>query len=176
MLLDTILFMKILQSPRLILRNTLLEDSLFLYEEIFNVDEVTQFTFGKELNNFEQCEEFIKKQCNFDAVLGLSTLVEKQTDKIIGLAGVIECDYLGTQDYEFGFILGKSFWSKGYATEIGEAQIKYVKEVLKAKRVLALVHKDNTASVKCIKKLGLQYEKSVTTINRGSRDVYILEF
>ncbi|MFA9374098.1 MAG: GNAT family N-acetyltransferase, partial [Poseidonibacter sp.] len=92
------------------------------------------------------------------------------------LAGNIECNYLDEKDYEFGFILGKDFWGKGYATEIGKAQIDFIKNELKGKRVLALVHKDNIGSIKTIEKLGLIHLTTVQTDGRGNREVYIKNF
>jgi len=168
--------MNIIKTQRLIIRNTKIEDIEDLYKQVFSNDEVVKYTFGKELSNFDDVKDFVEKNCNFDKKLGLSTLVEKDSSKVIGLAGVIECNYLDSVDYEFGFILGSDFWGKGYASEIGQAQIDYVKNEIKAKRVLALAHKENEASVKCINKLGLEYKTTISTENRGDREVFSLDF
>lgn len=168
--------MIILETERLLLRTTTLDDTNDLYEQVFSNEEVVQFTFGREGLNIEETEEFIKNNCNFDKELGLSTLVEKKSGNIIGLAGNLECNYLDEKDYEFGFILGKDFWGKGYATEIGKAQIDFIKNKLKAKRVLALVHKENIGSIKTIEKLGLNHFTTVPTVGRGNREVYIKKF
>lgn len=126
--------MNIIETQRLIIRNTKTEDIEELYKQVFSNDEVVKYTFGKELSSFEDVKSFVEKSCNFDKKLGLSTLVEKDSSKVIGLAGVIECDYLGNTDYEFGFILGSNFWGgRGYATEIGQAQINYIKMISKQK-------------------------------------------
>jgi len=164
--------MNILETKRLILRTTNQEDLNSLYDEIFCNAEVVKLTFGNELFDIKQTEEFIKTNCNFDGKLGLSTLIEKSSGKVIGLAGVIECDYENLEGYEFGFILGKSFWGKGYATEIGQAQIDFIKYEMKTGKIAALVHKENIGSVKTIKKLGLTYLTTVSTQNRGVREVY----
>lgn len=168
--------MKILETKRLILRTTILEDASDLYTQVFSNDEVVKYTFGSDGLDIEKTKEFIKQNCNFDSNFGLSTLVEKESGKIIGLAGNLECNYLDTKDYEFGFILGRDFWGKGYATEIGQAQIDYVKDIIKAPRVLALVHKENLGSVKTIEKLGLSYLTTVPTNGRGDREVYLKNF
>lgn len=168
--------MNIIETQRLIIRNTKIEDIEDFYKQVFSNDEVVKHTFGNELSSFEDVKNFVEKNCNFDKKLGLSTLVEKDSSKVIGLAGVIECEYLGNTDYEFGFILGSNFWGKGFATEIGQAQIEYVRNVIKAKRVLALAHKDNEASIKCINKLGLEYITTIATKNRGDREVFSLNF
>lgn len=119
--------MKILETTRLILRTVNHEDIPQLYKKIFSDIEVIKLTFGNELFNLEECTKFIKENCNFDKEIGLSAIIEKQTNTLIGLGGVLQCEYLNQKDYEIGFILAKEFWGKGYATEIGQAQIDYVK-------------------------------------------------
>jgi ribosomal-protein-alanine N-acetyltransferase len=46
---------------------------------------------------------------------------------------------------------------------------------LKKEKAIALVHPKNSASIKCIEKLGLSYVKAIRS-NRGERLVYSLEF
>lgn len=169
--------MKILETTRLILRTVKKEDIPQLYKKIFSDKEVIKLTFGNELFNLEECAEFIEKNCNFDKEIGLSAIIEKQTNTLIGLGGVLQCNYLNQKDYEIGFILAKESWGKGYATEIGQAQIDYVKNKIKASRVIALVDSSNTGSINAIKKLNLSYFSKVKTKDsRGDREVYILNF
>ncbi|MGB7403670.1 MAG: GNAT family N-acetyltransferase [Arcobacter sp.] len=168
--------MNIIETDRLILRTIILQDINDLYKQVFFNEDVVKFTFGSDGLNIDETKDFIKNNCNFDKKLGLSTLVEKISGRIIGLAGNIECNYLEKKDYEFGFILGKEFWGKGYATEIGKAQINFIKNELKGKRVLALVHKDNVDSIKTIEKLGLSHLTTVSTNDRGNRELYIKNF
>lgn len=168
--------MQLLTTKRLILRNTKLEDSDFLYELVFKDEDVVRHTFGKEMFTKEQTIEFIKNNCNLDKEYGLSTLIEKQTNEIIGLAGVVKCEYLEQTDYEFGFILARKAWGKGYATEIGQAQIDFIRDVVKAPRVLALAAKENSGSANAIKKLGLEFVKDIHIPNRGAREVYLKSF
>lgn len=168
--------MQLLETNRLILRNTVDEDIETLYELVFKDQEVVQHTFGKEMFDFEQTKEFVKNNCNFDKEYGLSTLIEKESNEIIGLGGVVQCQYLDQTDYEFGFILAKKAWGKGYATEIGQAQIEFVKNKLKESRVLALASPDNKGSIHTIEKLGLKHVKDIHTPNRGVRALYLKSF
>lgn len=167
--------MEILNTDRLILRTMNENDFEPLYKIIFSDIEVTKHTFGSSNFSFDECVEFLKENGNFSKKLGLSVLVEKNTNKIIGLAGVLECEYLNCKDYEIGFILERNSWGKGYAKEIGLAQCKQIKEELKQKRALAVAHKDNISSIKCLEKMGFKYVKSVEA-KRGEREVLSLEF
>lgn len=168
--------MNIITTKRLILRNTKLEDIDTLHDIIFKDPTVVKYTFGSEIFNYEDTAKFINENCNFDKKLGLSTLIEKQTNNIIGLAGVMKVNYLEKEDYEFGFILSLNSWGKGYAKEIGDAQIEYIKTNLNTSRAIALVHKQNASSLKCIEKLGLKYLTSIKIENRGNREVYSVDF
>jgi len=168
--------MVIIESERLLLRRVKLEDVDDLYREVFSDLEVVKHTFGKEIANRAQAQRYIIENCNTDAVFGLSALIERESGAVIGLGGVIECQYLDVLDYEFGFILGKSYWGKGYAKEIGRAQIEYIKAKTSAIRVLALVSSSNLSSVKTITNLGLEYLTCIETQGRGSRDVYVQYF
>lgn len=166
----------LIQSDRLFIRNTVLEDIPALYGLIFSDREVVKHTFGREVDSPEAAQQYIEQHCNFSGEFGLATLIERQSDNVIGLSGVIESNYLGRTDYEFGFILGREYWGKGYATEIGQAQIDYIREVLQADRVIALAATDNISSIRTIAKLGLTKSSTLNTPNRGERYVFIRNF
>lgn len=165
--------MHILNTNRLILRTLSKDDFETLYEKIFLDYEVVENTFGSTMFSKEETFEFLLKNGNFDSNIGLSVLEEKETNTIIGLAGVLPCSYLNEDDYEIGFILEKKSWGKGYAKEIGSAQIEQIKSELNKHRALAVVAPINKASIKSLEKLGFVYEKN-TIIPRGERLVYSL--
>lgn len=167
--------MEILTTKRLSLRTLKEEDFLTLYTKVFSDYEVVKNTFGSSMFSKEETFEFLKTNGNFDKQLGLSALIEKQTNKIIGLAGVLKCEYLEQIDYEIGFILEKESWNKGYAKEIGFAQIEFIKNILKQKRAIALVSNNNQASIKSLEKLNFKYEKTIE-VKRGERLIYSLVF
>ncbi len=168
--------MLIIESERLLLRRVNLDDVDDLYREVFSNLEVVQYTFGKGIKNKVQAQSYILENCNTKGVFGLSALIERGSGKVIGLGGVMECQYLNVFDYEFGFILGKKYWGQGYAKEIGRAQIDYIKDNTSATRALALVSPSNLGSVKTIVSLGLEYLTSIDTKGRSSRDVYVQYF
>ncbi len=167
--------MILLQTEDLLLRNAQPEDLQALYEIIFNDKDVTKYTFGNDLETKEQIFDFMQNNLNFNEKLGLSTLVLKQTNEIIGLAGAIQCNYLNQTDYEIGFILATKYWGRGFALQIGSAQIKYIKDVIKANRAVALAEPNNEASIKAIKRLGFTYLQSIKT-KKGLREFFTLEF
>lgn len=87
--------------------------------------------------------------------LGIWTVIEKSTGHIIGRAG-IEIKEDGS---ELGYMIGKTWQNKGYATEVCEAILKYAKEELNLEEVSACVQADNVASIAVCEKLRITYKK-----------------
>ncbi|UTJ06095.1 GNAT family N-acetyltransferase [Arcobacter roscoffensis] len=167
--------MEILNTKRLILRTMRVEDFDILHEKIFSNTKVVENTFGSSGFSKEETKEFLKNKGNFDKNTGLSVLIEKEKQSIIGLAGILSCDYLDEQDYEIGFILEEKSWGKGYAKEIGLEQIEQIKG-LGQKRAIAAAAKDNLSSHKALSSLGFKLEKTAYDEIRGERVIYSLKF
>lgn len=168
--------MEIIRTERLALRSAVDSDLDTLHSIVFSNPEVMSQTFsGKPLNKNESQSFF---SINFDhersgKQLGVLTL--KDTSTIIGFSGLLECWVLGQKDYEIGFVLGREYWGKGYASEIGNAQIKYGLELLGCKRLLALVAPKNETSISVLHKIGMALHSTVETKTRGTKIVYIAE-
>ena len=58
-------------------------------------------------------EDFIKSK---NDKIGFWCLTSTSEDEIIGISGLLKCDYLNNYNYEFGFILNENNWGKGLAT------------------------------------------------------------
>ncbi|WP_060826065.1 GNAT family N-acetyltransferase [Sulfurospirillum cavolei] len=157
-----------MKTERLRLRTLNQEDSKTLYELIFSDKDVIKYTFGKDTISEQNVYEYVKQ-------IGLKVLENNTSKEIIGLAGVLPCSYLQADDYEFGFILAKKFWGLGYASEIGRAQIASIKNSFTQNRAIATVSPENIASIKCLEKLGLKYEKTIFT-DRGEKLIYVIKF
>ena len=70
--------------------------------------------------------------------------------------------------------LAPDFWGMGLATEAALATIQYGFEQLKFPYILGIVERENVASVRVLKKLGMKYERR--TIFYGvEMDVYRLD-
>ncbi|PHB24531.1 GNAT family N-acetyltransferase [Bacillus pseudomycoides] len=59
---------------------------------------------------------------------------------------------------ELGYWLGKSYWGKGYCTEVGQVIVTYAFEELQLNRIYADAFTKNPASSKVMQKLGLKHE------------------
>lgn len=59
---------------------------------------------------------------------------------------------------ELGYVLGKAWWGRGYATEAGRAIVRFGFEVLELQRINAAYYARNPASGRVLQKLGLKEE------------------
>lgn len=164
---------EIASTARLLLRQTSEDDIPVLHERIFADAEVIRFVFAGRRFSLEESAQFIHEQFNFaDEHIGLSTLVERASGEVIGFSGLEPCTVLGNDDLELGFVLAKSAWGKGYAFEIGRAQIEVGLDELGCSRLLALAHPENARSIHVIGKLGMRHTAERFVEGRGWRHVY----
>ena len=83
-------------------------------------------------------------------------VVRRETNEKIGRAEITR--NVSEESAMIGWMLVKSAWGKGYATEIAKALIEYCFRELEVHRVYALCHPDNTASWKVMEKCGMHRE------------------
>ena len=166
--------MIILETSNLYLKTIEKDDSDILHAKIFSNEETMRYAFSQKTLTIEETKKFIYKNfCKNLANIGLAPIFEKSSGQIVGIAGVLKCEALGKNHYEFGAVIVDEFRNKGYATEIAQAQMLFIKKRLKQNRAYTLVHKENTASKNLLLKLGMSFEKEITLEDRGEREVYI---
>ena len=101
-------------------------------------------------------------------------VVEKETGQIIGTGGILEKDIDGRNQYEIIYVLAKSAWGKGFATELASALKNYAFDQLGLKRVTALIDPDNQKSETVATKIGLKYEKDTVRPNGKNMRLFAL--
>jgi len=165
--------MIILETTRLTLKTIEKEDSQVLHDLIFSNEDTMKYTFGQKAFTIEETKKFIYKNfCKNNAIVGLAPLFEKRSGLLIGVAGVLKNEQLGKDHYEFGFIIAEEFRKNGYATEVAQSEITFIKKRLKQSYAYALVNKENEISKNLLEKLGMSYEKDIEETSRGTRAVY----
>lgn len=163
----------ILTTPRLRLRATREDDIPALHARVLGDPAVMRHAFGGAAMAHGEAEAFVRAQFNFsNEAIGLSTLVEAAGGEVIGFAGLNRCDVLGADDLEIGFVLARRAWGRGFASEIGAAQLALGFGRLKRARLLALAAPDNAASIRVLEKLGMAPVADVESPGRGARRVF----
>jgi ribosomal-protein-alanine N-acetyltransferase len=68
-----------------------------------------------------------------------------------------------TGETEVGYLLGKPWWGKGYATEAALASLYFAfNDIQHLDQIIALVHPENQASIHVIEKIGLHFVDTAT--------------
>ena len=60
-----------------------------------------------------------------------------------------------------GYCYGSKYWNKGYATEVLQIVIKYLRETAKVEKITACNFSINPASGKVMKKAGMIYDATL---------------
>lgn len=89
---------------------------------------------------------------------GLWAVILKNTNEIIGQAGLTMQPYKDTEVLEIGYLLKEKFWHYGYAREAAAGCKKYAFEVLKQDKVCSVIKVDNTSSIRVAESIGMRKE------------------
>jgi RimJ/RimL family protein N-acetyltransferase len=146
----------VLETPRLILREFVVDDAEAFYE--LNSDpEVTRYTGDGGVRSVDEAREGLLTRpiANY-AKHGFGRLacVLKESGRLIGFAGLKYLDELNEVD--IGYRLMKAYWGQGLATEASRAVLDDGFQRLGMTRILGLVDPANVASVRVLLKLGLK--------------------
>ena len=144
-----------LESERLIIRDIKINDAAF-YFELFNDADWIRFINDKKLKSVEETASFLRDfQLKQKKGLGYFTVIQKDTNKPIGVSTVLKRDALDYYDIGYAFLpIGRG---KGYATEATKLIIEYVRNEFKQEKVLAFTKPENESSQKLLKKLDFKY-------------------
>ncbi len=86
----------------------------------------------------------------------LMNMILKETNEMIGQAGLTMQSYQNTQILEVDYLLKEEFWHHGYAKEIALGCQKYAFENLQADQLYAIIKADNISSIKVAESLGMK--------------------
>jgi RimJ/RimL family protein N-acetyltransferase len=81
---------------------------------------------------------------------------ERVSGKLIGRIGFFHPD--GWPGFELGWVLGREFWGKGYASEGARRALDYAFTEMDRDHVISLIHPENTGSIKVAERLGESVE------------------
>jgi RimJ/RimL family protein N-acetyltransferase len=98
-------------------------------------------------------------------------LVSTADDGFVGDCGLTPQVVDGVTELEVGYHVRPALQGRGYATEAAAASRDFARDVLGAKRLIAIIHPDNRPSQRVAEKIGLRPEKRATV--HGGRDAII---
>ena len=86
---------------------------------------------------------------------GQWTVVERATARVIGCVGFLHPD---NADVELGWIVRRSRWGNGFATEAAKAAVDWAFRTGRIDYVMSLIGQDNPASIRVATKIGQRFE------------------
>jgi len=135
------------------------------YLSPINVNDVEKFT--EWLNDLELTVNFT----SFDKMINVAnekillekisvehnySIIEKETDELLGNCGFFDIDYLN-QTAETGIFIGnKSYWNKGYGTEAITLLIDYGFKALNLHNIMIRVYEFNKRAIRSYEKIGFK--------------------
>ena len=162
-----------LETDRLIIRPIQETDSASL-ADLWTDPDVTYYMGGPR-NYKETLNSFVEDaQIKPPLKIDLWPVIEKATGQIIGHCGIIDKDVEGESEYEIVYVLAKSAWCKGFATEAATSITDYAFRQLGLKRIIALIDPNNPNSERVAIKTGLIYEKDTIRPNGKTMRIFVL--
>lgn len=153
--------MIVCETARLRLRHLLDSDAPFILE-LLNEPDFIRNIGDREVRTLEDARRYIQhgpmvsySQHGF----GLFLVELRDSGTPVGICGLLKRDYL--QDVDVGFALRESYRGQGYASEAAQAAMRHGREVLGISRIVAITSPDNHASMNVLRKLGLEFERSI---------------
>src|SRR5271157_3768764 len=157
--------MKILQTPRLLLREFIPEDAdalaLVLSDpETMRYYPAPQGRAGYDRAGVEQWIERNRQRYQNDGV-GLWAMELMTTQELIGDCGVLRQQVEGEYFYEIGYHLRRDLWGQGLATEAAIACRDWAFAHLKTERLISLIRPENLPSRRVAERNGMTIWREV---------------
>jgi len=155
----------ILETNRLILRH-LVNDDLDDLFALYSDPEIRQY-FPEGLLNLAETKEELEWHMNGHPKypeLGLWATIHKETGKFIGRCGLLPWEIDDKLEVEIAYLLDKSFWHQGLATEAAQGILKYGFEKLNLSRLICLIDPENISSQRVAERIGMTLERKVDGI------------
>ena len=153
--------MKILETERTILREIVEADAEFILD-LLNQPSFIKYIGDRNVRSIEEARKFIEnrfRQSYREHGFGLYAVELKETNALIGICGFVRRESLPDADIGFAFL--PQYEKKGYAFESADAVMKYGREVLGLKRVLAITSQNNENSGKLLAKINFKFERLI---------------
>ncbi len=147
-----------ISSVKTSLREILAQD-LFDLQEVNGDPEVTRFLPYATWESPEDASAWFERMSALTASGSARQLVivRNSDTRVIGTALLFKYEETSRR-LELGYVIGRSYWGQGYATDALRCLLNYVFGVMRIRRVEAEVNTENVASSAVLRKLGFTHE------------------
>lgn len=162
-------------TERLLLCQWSETDAPFILE-LLNTDGWLRYIGNRNITNVADAEHYIRTVLvkGFeDNRFGFWCVIEKQSEKAIGMVGYVQRDWLPGTD--LGFALLPDFEGKGYAFEAAKLLVDQ-RSHFGFDELLAVTMKDNERSISLLKRLGFEVTGTVKVPDEDEElNLFVLE-
>lgn len=135
-----------------------MEDLFVMYEQKGMTDYMEPLYESEEEMEYQKA--YIENMYGFYGY-GMWLVFDRQTDELIGRAGIENRELHGTFELELGYAIAPAYQGKGYATEVCTAILAYARERLECREINCMIQKENQPSLALAKKLGFHYLETI---------------
>jgi ribosomal-protein-alanine N-acetyltransferase len=146
----------VIKTERLVLRHLTMAD-LDALAVLYSDPEVRRY-FPDRTRTYEQTREELEWIIDVYYVrygYGLWATILKETGAFIGRCGLLPWEIEGRTEVEVAYLLDKSCWGRGLATEAASAIVDYAFATLPVERLICMVDPENSASTAVAAKVGM---------------------
>ena len=149
-----------LETSRLQIRWLDFDDAEFIYQLVNDPDWI-RFIGDRGVSNLEDARRYIETgplEMYRKHGFGLNRVALKDTDKAVGICGILQRETLPEVDLGFAFL--PDYRRRGYAFEASSAVLEHGLTRLGLPRVAAILSPQNRASANLLGKLGFSFERT----------------
>ncbi len=89
------------------------------------------------------------------------SILEAETGDFVGLSSLMVKEVAGKEELEVGYFLLPQYWGRGYASEAARLALDFAFRALKTESVIALIDRENEASARVARALGMRLEREI---------------
>jgi RimJ/RimL family protein N-acetyltransferase len=155
--------MVVLETERLILRHLEMSDLDSLYRLYRDPQIRAHFPDGtRTLAETQEELEWFLHGNHSPPELGLWATIERSTGAFLGRCGLLPWTIDGRFEVELAYLIDKSRWGEGIASEAARGIIRHARTELHLERLICLIMPGNAASAAVAKKMGMTLEREYT--------------
>ena len=154
--------MVVLETQRLTLRHLVPEDLNALFA-LYRDAEVRRY-FPDGTRTLEQTREELEWFLHGHPrhrELGLWATIERSSGSFLGRCGLLPWHFEGRDEVEVAYLIDKSRWGEGFATEAATALSSHAGTELGIRRLICLIMPGNAASIRVARKVGMVFEREL---------------
>lgn len=161
----------ILETPRLIIETWSIDDLRPAFEIFSDAEVMRPIGDGKPFT-LDRTREFLIWVEKYQAENGFCRwkVIESSSGEIIGSCGFARPQ--GIEGIELGYLMRRSSWGKGFATEAAEACMRHGFNNLRFREIIAMTDPENAASRRVLEKIGFR-ERGYETYKGENTLVYL---